>query len=728
MNKANFKYLLDKLPEGSDEVFLYETYCRGFLCHAGQFRKSGEPYITHPLQVAITLAELGMDDQTIAAGLLHDVVEDTFCTGELLEDEFGKEVRFLVEGVTKLDKLSCVSQEERQLESYRKMFVAMAEDVRVIIVKLADRLHNMRTMGFQAPEKQKKIAQETLEIFAPIADRLGIIKLKWELEDLCLEYLEPEFYRDLVRKIATKREAREAYIDEVIDVIKKELDKDTMTYEIGGRSKHYYSIYRKMTQKHKELDEIYDLIAIRILVDDIGDCYKTLGLVHGLWRPIPKRIKDYIAMPKANMYQSLHTTVIGPRGERFEIQIRTHEMHQIAEYGVAAHWMYKKSGGSEAPKDVKELSWLNQLKELQHESDSSQDFIESIKGEIFTGTVFVFTPMGEVYELPEGSTPIDFAYRVHTEVGHQCIGAKINGRIVPFDYELKTGDTVEVLRSKSSKGPGRNWLTIAKTTQAKNKIRQWLKKNKREENLERGHEIYERFVKQHNLDESFYMKHEHLQKVASKLGYHSWEDIYVGLGIGGITTMQIYNRLRDEYKESLQETQEIEILPRQTKLQKSQQTKRSYGGVTIHGADDVSVRFASCCRPVPGDPVVGYVTRGHGITVHHADCPNLHGLIAKDSNRVIDVQWEGYENSLFQVRLFVEAFDRPKITPEVMALINDSKVHIMEITSRVKDHMSLMDITVEVKDILALNVIMDKIRSIPDVVNVHRDLAKSGTK
>ena len=727
MAMVNFKELLDKLPEGSDSVFLYEAYNRAFHCHDGQVRKSGEPYIIHPLNVAITLAELGMDDRTIAAGLLHDVVEDTGCSGESLEKEFGEDIKFLVEGVTKLDKLSCVSQEERQIESYRKMFVAMAEDIRVIIVKLADRLHNMRTMGFQSPEKQKKIAQETLEIYAPIADRLGIIKLKWELEDLCLAYLEPEFYRDLVRKIAVKRQAREEYIDEVINVIKAELDKDNTKYEIAGRSKHYYSIYRKMTQKHKELDEIYDLIAIRILVDDISDCYKTLGVVHGLWRPIPKRIKDYIAMPKANMYQSLHTTVIGPRGERFEIQIRTYEMHRIAEYGVAAHWLYKKSGGSELTKETKELAWLNQLKELQHELDSSKDFIDSIKGEIFTGMVFVFSPMGEVYELPEGSTPIDFAYRVHTEIGHQCVGVKVNNKMVPFDYELKTGDTVEVMRSKSSKGPGRNWLSIAKTTQAKNKIRQWLKKNKKEENYERGLEIYERFVKQHNLDESFYMKHEHLQKVAGKLGYHSWEDIYVGLGVGGLTTMQIFNRLQDEYQSEMKATNSLE-LTKPSKTQKTIQHKKTFDGVTVQGIDDVSVRFASCCKPVPGDPIVGYVTRGYGITIHHADCPNLGGLIEKDGNRVMEVQWEGYENSLFQVRLFVEAFDRPKITPEVMALINDSKVHIMEIRSKVKDHMSLMDITVEVSDILALNIIMDKISSIPDVVSVHRDLAKSGIK
>ena len=481
------KVVLENNPQ-ANSVMIEEAYEFAREMHEGQYRKSGEPYIIHPVNVAIILADLGLDDNAIAAGLLHDVVEDTDCSSLDLERKFNEEVAFLVEGVTKLDKIQCHSKEERQLESYRKMFIAMAQDVRVIIIKLADRLHNMRTMSFQSPEKQKRIAQETLEIYSPLADRLGIIKLKWELEDLSLRYLEPEIYYDLVERISMKRQERLEYIDEVIRDLRREMDAVHLEYEIAGRPKHFYSIYRKMVNKHKDLDEIYDLIAIRVLVNTVQDCYIVLGLVHSLWKPVPGRIKDYIAMPKPNLYQSLHTTVIGPRGERFEIQIRTFEMHQIAEYGVAAHWLYKQTGGSEAPKDANQLDWLQKLKELQQDAVDSKEFLDNIKLELFSDTVFVFSPASEVYELPTGSTPLDFAYRVHTEIGNQCVGAKVNGKIVPFDYELQTGDTVEILRSKNSRGPNSNWLKLVKTPQAKNKIRSWLKKNKREENLHNGKE------------------------------------------------------------------------------------------------------------------------------------------------------------------------------------------------------------------------------------------------
>lgn len=711
----------------SDTDILTRAYECARNMHEGQFRKSGEPYIIHPVNVAIILADLGMDDNAIAAGLLHDVVEDTSCSSLELEQMFNEEVAFLVEGVTKLDKIQCHSKEERQLESYRKMFVAMAQDVRVIIIKLADRLHNMRTMSFQSPEKQKSIAQETLEIYSPLADRLGIIKLKWELEDLALRYLEPEIYYDLVERISMKRQERLEYIDEVIRDLKIEMNKMHINYEIAGRPKHFYSIYRKMVTKHKELDEIYDLIAIRVLVNTVQDCYIVLGSVHSLWKPVPGRIKDYIAMPKPNLYQSLHTTVIGPRGERFEIQIRTFEMHQIAEYGVAAHWLYKQQGNSEMASDNNQLNWLQKLKELQQDAVDSKEFLDNIKLELFSDTVFVFSPASEVYELPIGSSPLDFAYRVHTEIGNQCVGAKVNGKIVPFDYELQTGDTVEILRSKNSRGPNSNWIKLVKTPQAKNKIRAWIKKNKREENLKQGKDALEHYVKAHHVEaEAIFLNVDNIARVCSKLGYKSLDDLYVGLGVGGVSTVQVINRMREEFKTQLAELKPVEkeeVIDAQLNAKSNRRSpaKKNIGGITIHGMDDVGVKFANCCKPVPGDPIIGYITRGSGITVHHRECKNITSLSEKDRARLIEVNWEGFENSVYEVTISVEAFDRPKITPDVMALINDSQVHIMSITSRVKEHMALMEITVEVSDLQELNVVMEKINAIPDVFTVRRD-------
>lgn len=720
------KVVLENNPQ-SDTVLIEEAYEFAREMHEGQYRKSGEPYIIHPVNVAIVLADLGMDDNAIAAGLLHDVVEDTDCSSLDLERKFNKEVAFLVEGVTKLDKIQCHSKEERQLESYRKMFVAMAQDIRVIIIKLADRLHNMRTMSFQSPEKQKRIAQETLEIYSPLADRLGIIKLKWELEDLSLRYLEPEIYYDLVERISMKRQERLEYIDEVIRDLKREMDAVHLEYEIGGRPKHFYSIYRKMVNKHKDLDEIYDLIAIRVLVNSVQDCYIVLGLVHSLWKPVPGRIKDYIAMPKPNLYQSLHTTVIGPRGERFEIQIRTFEMHQIAEYGVAAHWLYKQNGGSMQTKDANQLDWLQKLKELQQDAVDSKEFLDNIKLELFSDSVFVFSPASEVYEFPIGSGPLDFAYRVHTEIGNQCVGAKVNGKIVPFDYELQTGDTVEILRSKNSRGPNSNWLKLVKTPQAKNKIRAWLKKNKREENLKAGKDALEHYVKAHHSGaELIFLNVDNINRICNKLGYKTSDDLYVGIGVGGVSTMQVINRMRDEFKSALAELETQDTAKEvdaqlNAKSNRRGSGKKNIGGISIQGMGDVDVKFANCCKPVPGDPIVGYITRGSGITVHHRECKNIQGLSDKDRARLIDVNWEGYENSVYEVQIFVEALDRPKITPDVMALINDSHVHIVSITSRVKEHMALMEITAEVSDLQELNVVMEKINAIPDVFTVRRD-------
>lgn len=731
-----FKDLIDAVYNANHDAdleLLEEVYRFAEDLHKGQYRKSGEPYITHPLQVAITLAELGLDEKAIAAGLLHDVAEDTDCKMNCVVNNFGEEVSFLVNGVTKLSKLECNSKEERQLESYRKMFLAMAEDVRVIVIKLADRLHNMRTLKHQAPEKQKEIAKETLEIYAPIANRLGISKLKWELEDLSLRYLEPDTYYELVASISMKRKEREEYINEVIDILKREFDKADIQVDIQGRPKHFYSIYNKMTKQNKDLNELYDLIAVRALVDTVKDCYAVLGIVHTLWKPIPGRFKDYIAMPKPNMYQSLHTTVIGPQGEPFEIQIRTYEMHMTAEYGIAAHWIYKETGGSESKKNSSQLSWLEQLKEMQNEASDNKEFLETVKIDLFSDTVFVFSPKGDVYELPVGSTPIDFAYRVHTEVGNRCIGSKINGKIVPLDYQLKTGEIVEVLTSKQANGPGQDWINIAKTSQAKNKIRQWFKKDKREENVLKGKEILERELKKQGMEQSFYLKNEHINQIARKIGFNTSDDVYAALGEGSISPMQVTNRLKEEFKretpamtaavagyESLLNSKSNKEARKN--INKPKKSKNS-AGVSVRGIDDVSIRFAHCCKPLPGDPIIGYITRGRGITIHHAECPNLKGLFANEASRLVEAEWESVDESVFQVQLLVVAIDRPKITPEVMGLINDAKVHITAITSRVKDGQTFMEMSIEVNNLQQLNIMIDKIKSIPDIIEVKRTIS-----
>ncbi len=723
-----FKDLLDITYENNpkaDLETLEEVYRFAEDLHKGQVRKSGEPYIIHPLYVAVTLAELGLDENAIAAGLLHDVAEDTDCKMNCVRNNFGDEIAFLVDGVTKLGKLECNSKEERQLESYRKMFLAMAEDVRVIMIKLADRLHNMRTLKHQAPEKQKEIARETLEIYAPIANRLGISKLKWELEDLSLRYLEPDKYYDLVARISMKRIEREEYINHVIDILQKELTKAELTVEIAGRPKHFYSIYNKMIKQNKDLNELYDLIAVRILVDTVKDCYAVLGIVHTLWKPIPGRFKDYIAMPKPNMYQSLHTTVIGPGGEPFEIQIRTYEMHKTAEYGIAAHWVYKESGGSDMKKSSSQLSWLEQLKEMQQEAKDNKEFMESIKIDLFSDSVFVFSPGGDVFELPVGSTPIDFAYRVHTQVGNRCIGSKVNNKIVSLDYQLKTGDIVEILTSKVANGPGQDWINIAKTSQAKNRIRQWFKRDKREENLMKGQEILEKEIKKQNLEMAFYTNRSHIQQISRKVGYNNWEDTIAAIGDNSLTAMQVINRIKDEFQRDEPAKNINELLNGKSnkdarKVTKPLKKNKNNSGVSIAGMDDIEVTIAQCCKPLPGDPITGYITRGRGIKIHHSQCPNLKNY---ESDRLVEAQWQLDTDQIFSVQLLVVALDRPKITPEVMALINDAKVHITAITSRVKNDQTFMDMDIEVNDLNQLNIMLDKIKSIQDVLEVKRTIS-----
>ena len=731
---TRFKDLVDAVYENNpnaDIEYLEEVYRFAEDLHKDQYRKSGEAYIIHPLSVAIILAELGMDEKAVAAGLLHDVVEDTNCKRSGIADHFGEDVAFIVNGVTKLSKLECNSKEERQLESYRKMFLSMAEDVRVVMIKLADRLHNMRTLRFQSEEKQRAIAQETLEIYAPIANRLGISKVKWELEDLCLRYLEPDAFYDLVERIAMKRDEREKYIQNIISQMTKELDKVEIKAEISGRPKHFFSIYNKMKKQNKDLDELYDLIAVRLLVDSVKDCYAALGIVHTLWRPIPMRFKDYIAMPKPNMYQSLHTTVIGPNGDPFEIQIRTYEMHHTAEYGIAAHWIYKESGGSEISKDNSQLSWLEQIKEMQSEASDSKDFLSSLKIDLFSDTVFVFSPKGEVYELPQGSGPLDFAYKVHSGVGNSCMGAKVNKKIVPLDYQLKNGDIVEILTSKQAK-PSLDWVNMCKTSQARNKIRQWFKKEGREENLLRGKDLLEIELKKKDVEPSAVLnKQETLVEMANRMGYSSWDDVCVGIGNGSLTPLQVANKLYDEYQKyhkvkPVEETVESLLASKANKeVRRKQQdsTKKGTGGIIVEGFEGIPTRFASCCKPLPGDPVVGYITRGRGVTIHHLDCPNIKGGMVKEADRYVHAYWDMEDSGIYQVEVFVIAIDRPKITPEVMSLINDSKVHITAISSRVKEGKTYMNISIEVRNLDQVILMIDKIKSISDVLEVKRTIA-----
>ena len=724
-----FKDLLDVVYENNpnaDLELLEEVYRFAEDLHKGQVRKSGEAYIIHPLSVALILAELGMDEKAVAAGLLHDVAEDTRCKQNCLENNFGEEVTFLVNGVTKLSKLECSSKEERQLESYRKMFLSMAEDVRVVMIKLADRLHNMRTLKYQSPEKQKSIAQETLEIYAPIANRLGISKVKWELEDLCLRYLEPEKFYELVERISMKRDEREEYIQEIIDRLHQELDKVGIQADISGRPKHFYSIYNKMKKQNKDLDELYDLIAVRLLVDSVKDCYAALGIVHTLWRPIPMRFKDYIAMPKPNMYQSLHTTVIGPNGDPFEIQIRTYEMHHTAEYGIAAHWIYKESGGSEISKDSTQLSWLEQIKEMQNEARDNKDFLNSVKIDLFSDTVFVFSPKGEVYELPAGSGPLDFAYKVHSGVGNSCVGAKVNKKIVPLNYQLKNGDIVEILTSKQAK-PSLDWVNQCKTSQARNKIRQWFKKEGREENLQRGRTLLETELHKRDIDLSVLNKPETLVELAQRMGYSSWDDVCVGLGNGTLTAMQVANKLQDEYQRTHPVTDNSVEAMLASKANKDIHRRnsgsgKSSDGVVVEGFEGVPIRLAHCCKPLPGDAIIGYITRGRGVTVHHLDCPNIKGMREREPQRFVPAYWDQDDAGVYQVEVFVIAIDRPKITPEVMALINDSKVHITSITSRVKEGKTYMHISIEVHNLDQVILMIDKIKSISDVLEVKRTI------
>lgn len=720
---AEFRHLIDTihsyLPQADCED-VTKAYHAAEEAHKEQHRVSGEPYILHPLAVAQILADMKIDTTTITAALLHDVVEDTACTLEDLRQEFGREVAFLVDGVTKLSRLNYRTKEDQQLNSMRKMFLAMAKDVRVVVIKLADRLHNMRTLRYMRSDKQKRIAQETLEIFAPLAHRLGIFNIKWELEDLSFRYLEPDKYYDLVDQMKQKRHVREEIVNEAIDVLRKALDDAHIHCEINGRPKHFYSIYKKMKKDNRDLSQVYDLFAIRVIVDDVKDCYGVLGIVHSLWKPLPYRFKDYIAMPKPNNYQSLHTTVIGTRGQPVEIQIRTWEMHHIAEYGVAAHWRYKE-GNQTANKDAfdEKMGWLRNLLEWQ-DTSNPQEFVNALKLDAFSDEVFVFSPRGDVIDLPQGDIPIDFAYRIHTDVGHRCVGAKINGKIVPLDYRLKNGDIVEIITSKTGK-PSLDWLNIVGSSESRSKIRNWFKKENREENIEKGLEALERECKRLNHDWKTLNVGGRLGRVAKQMNAGSEDDLAAAVGYGGFAVNTVLIKLLELQKKDLQKQEEQNTsLVMLEKLKPRKPVKHSGTGILVKGEPGLLVRLAKCCSPVPGDPIIGFITRGRGVSVHRADCPNVtHGQ--SDVDRLIDVEWDYEGDERFEVNMEIVAYDRTGIMAEIMAALAEMKISILSINAKTSDTKNVViHMGISIKDLAQFEFITTKIRRLKDVYAVER--------
>jgi len=709
----------------NDMDFIQRAYGFAKDAHKDQYRKSGEPYINHPVHVANILVGLRMDPVTIAGGFLHDVVEDTEVTLADLRETFNEEVAMVVDGVTKLGKIKYKSKEALQAENHRKMFVAMAKDIRVILIKLADRLHNMRTLKHLPPEKQRRISNETLEIFAPLAHRLGISTIKWELEDIALRYLNPQQYYRIVQLMKQKRVERESYIEDVIVEVNKQLKEVNIEAEISGRPKHLYSIYRKMVKQNKQFNEIYDLLAVRIIVSSIKDCYAVLGIIHTCWKPMPGRFKDYIAMPKPNLYQSLHTTVIGPKGDPLEVQIRTEEMHEIAEYGIAAHWAYKE--GKQASKTNKsfeeKLTWFREILEWQNEAKDAEEFIESLKVDFFSDMVYVFTPRGDVIELPSGSVPIDFAYRIHTEIGNQTIGAKVNGKMEPLDYKLKNGDIVEVMTSKHSYGPSQDWLNLTQTSQAKNKIRQFFKKQRRDENIRKGKELVEKEIRALNIELKDALTQENLERVNEKFNFTNEEDMYAAVGYQGITAALVANRLTDNLRK--EEEQDIEKTIEEV-VKSDENIKKSVkkdSGIKVEGVDNLLVRLSKCCNPVPGDKIVGYITKGRGVSVHRADCPNVQTEEAKE--RYIDVQWKQHRISKrqYHVDLEVTGFDRRGLLNEVLQAVNEMKTNITHVNGRSdRNKMATIQITILINNTSHLHKVVDRIKQIKDIYTVTRTI------
>ena len=714
----------------TDVSMIEKAYHIAKEAHEGQLRKSGEPYIIHPLCVAIILAELELDKETIVAGILHDVVEDTVMTSDEIAKEFSPEIALLVDGVTKLTQLN-LSQDkiEIQAENLRKMFLAMAKDIRVILIKLADRLHNLRTLQYQSPAKQIEKARETMDIYAPIAHRLGISKIKVELDDLSMKYLKPEVFADLTGQIDARMTEREAFIKEIVRDVKFHIDNAQIEAEIDGRVKHFFSIYKKMINQNKTLDQIYDIFAVRIKVETVRDCYAALGIIHEMYKPIPGRFKDYIAMPKSNMYQSLHTTLIGPAGQPFEIQIRTYEMHRTAEYGIAAHWKYKENagGGTGREKEEAKLSWLRQILEWQRDTDDNKEFMSFIKTDLdlFAEQVYCFTPDGDVKTLPRGSTPIDFAYSIHTAVGNRMIGARVNGRQVPIEYKLQNGDRIEIITSQNSKGPSRDWLNIVKSTQAKNKINQWYKQEFKEDNISRGKELLVSYCKTKGYQLSDYTKPEYLNKVIQKYNFRDWDSVLAAIGHGGLKEGQVMNRLIEEYeKEHKQQITDAQVLEMNNQTNDLKRVNKSKGGIVVKGVDDVAVRFSKCCSPVPGDEIVGFVTRGRGISIHRTDCVNVVCMSETDRARLIDAEWQAGEKesaAVYSTEIKIYANNRQGVLFDISKIFTEAKIDVTSMNVRTnKQGKATITVSFDIRGVEQLNHIIAKIRSVESIIDIER--------
>ncbi|QUH31198.1 RelA/SpoT family protein [Vallitalea guaymasensis] len=722
--------VIRKYHPSEDFSMIQKAYQLAKTAHERQLRKSGEPYIIHPLAVAHLLAELELDKESIMAGILHDVVEDTEYTIEYITNEFSKEVALLVDGVTKLEKIPySTDKEEIQAENYRKMFLAMSKDIRVILIKLADRLHNMRTLRYKSEEKQKKIAKETLDIYAPLAHRLGISKFKIELEDLSFRYLNPEAYYDLVEKIARKRDDRISFVDKIVVDIKGEIDRIGIKAEVDGRPKHFFSIYKKMVGQNKTIDQIYDLFAVRAVVESVKDCYGVLGVIHEMYKPIPGRFKDYIAMPKPNMYQSLHTTVIGPEGEPFEMQIRTYEMHRTAEYGIAAHWKYKEGKTTQSMEQSEEqkLNWLRQILEWQRDMSDNKEFLDVLKSDldVFADQVYAFTPSGDVIDLPAGSTPIDFAYHIHSAVGNKMVGARVNGKIVTFDYKIKNGDRIEIITSQNSHGPSRDWLNIIKSSQAKSKINQWFRKEFKEDNIVRGKELIEKYSKAKGIPLSDIIKPEFTQAVKRKYGFKDWEAVCAAIGHGGLKEGQIVNRLYEEYKKKIKVANKNSEVVEEVFDINTSTAKQSKSGIVVKGVEDLAVRFSKCCNPVPGDEIIGFITRGRGVSIHRTDCSNIINLSELERHRLIEAEWQSLDEKessrLYQVEIQIISSNRVGLLYDVSKVLTEERIPVKSLNARSnKGDKSIFNVTMDINGVNQLNKLTKKLRNIEGVEEIIR--------
>ncbi|WP_418705062.1 RelA/SpoT family protein, partial [Anaerotignum faecicola] len=731
--------LIDKIKtyHPSDDFSMVEkAYKLAVEAHKEQKRKSGEPYIIHPLKVAYILAELELDMETITAGILHDIIEDTPYTYEDIAHLFSEEIAALVDGVTKLGKLSYTTKEEAQAENYRKMFLAMAKDIRVILIKLADRLHNMRTLNYMTPEKQREKAQETLDIYAPLAHRLGISKIRSEMEDLCFKYLNPDAYFDLAAKIQKKKEERDQFVQSMVQELQTKMNEAGIKGKVYGRTKHFFSIYKKMVNQNKTLDQIYDLFAIRALVDSVKDCYAVLGIVHTAYTPMPGRFKDYIAMPKPNMYQSLHNTLIGPHGQVFEVQIRTWEMHRTSEYGIAAHWKYKegraneKSSKAQKSEEAK-LAWLRQIMEWQKDMSDNKEYLDTIKLDlnIYSTQVYAFTPQGDVIQLTKDSTPIDFAYMIHSAVGNKMVGARVNNKIVPLDHKIQNGDIVEIITSQNSKGPNRDWLAIVKTAQARTKIKQWFKKEEKEENIIRGREMILADIKKKGYQPQDLLRPEWEEIVLVKYDFKTWDALLAAVGYGGMKEGQVVNRLKDEYLKEKRKTQTAEDALKdfeKTIDQKPVKKHKSKSGVVVEGIGDVAVRFSKCCSPVPGDEIIGFVTRGRGVTIHRTDCINVINLSNEERGRLINAEWDtqfakGESNTSYLAELKVVANDRVGLIVEISRQLADDDISVKGFNVRTtKDMQAILNVTIEIKTKEQLERVVTRLKNLRDVTEVER--------